>query len=335
MVALFCESFASMTNTSQQPTKWTVGLSQCGTSYGRNGGSGMNGGTLNSFSSRKDFGTNYTTLIVGFAFKNPNFLAAGIMMAFLDSGTLQFYLQCDGAGHIQAVANSVVLGTGSAYLQSNNWYYVEIKTTFNASTGSCELRVNGSAILTLSGVRTTSTANNFANGVIFGTNAAVANDYADLYIVDTTGAVNNDFLGDVRVQNVMPNGAGNYTQWTQNGGTTNWGDVSEIPPNGDTTYVSSSTPGQRDSYTVAALAANTTSVLAVQVSLNARKDDAGTRQIANLIRNNATDSQGTTVTLTSSYQDYSEIFDTNPSNGNAAWAVSDINSGEFGVIEVA
>ncbi len=65
----------------------------------------------------------------------------------------------------------------------------------------------------------------------------------------------------------------------------------------------------------------------------ARKDDAATRQIANLQRQASTDYVGSTVTLSSTYATYSQIFNQDPTA--ADWTPTTVNADEFGIKEIA
>jgi len=75
------------------------------------------------------------------------------------------------------------------------------------------------------------------------------------------------------------------------------------------------------------------SVFAVQTVLAARKDDAGVRQIAPVIRQSTTDYDGTTVTLSSTYDQYRQIYPQDPTATN--WTIANVNADEFGVKTIA
>ncbi len=77
--------------------------------------------------------------------------------------------------------------------------------------------------------------------------------------------------------------------------------MDETTPDDDTTYVESATVGQRDLYTFTDLPASVVSVLGVMATPTIRKNDAGTRQFANVIYRAATASVGATLTCTSTY----------------------------------
>lgn len=52
----------------------------------------------------------------------------------------------------------------------------------------------------------------------------------------------------LRIVVLVPSGAGNSTQLAVTGAATNWQAVADIPPDGDTSYVSTATVGQKDLY---------------------------------------------------------------------------------------
>jgi hypothetical protein len=155
----------------------------------------------------------------------------------------------------------------------------------------------------------------------------------DTYLLDTTGsAPQNTFLGPSRIVTPVPTGAGSHTQWTPTGAASNFQCVNEAPPDGDTTYVADSTPGDLDSY-VFGQADGGATIFAVQTNLYARKDDANTRQIATLVRQGGVDFVGTTFTEAASYSDFTQIYNQDPTGTN--WTPAVFNADEFGVKEIA
>jgi hypothetical protein len=79
----------------------------------------------------------------------------------------------------------------------------------------------------------------------------------------------------------------------------------------------------------------TGTVFAVQTNLIARKDDAGLRTIAPVIRTGGTDYAGTTTAaLGASYLDYTQLYDRQDPVA-ADWSVTTVNGMEVGVKEVA
>jgi len=284
------------------------------------------GGTSNQ---NKTLPSSYSTIIGGFAVKF-NTLGSGVffMLRAGATSTLQLRLTSNKLEVLNSSSTSIA--TGTTTLTTGVWYYIEVKLFVNGASGTVEVHLNGTSEI----ASTTGNfgSSNITNFLIQQQTANISTTFDDIYACDTSGTVNNDFLGDVRVETIFPNGDGAHTQWTPTGGGSHYTQVNETTPDGDTTYVSDSTPNDRDSYTFGDIDGNA-SVFGVQVSMYARKDDANTRQIAPVIRQGGTDYDGTTVTLSASYQFYSQLYDKDPTP--AAWTAANVNADEFGLKEVA
>jgi hypothetical protein len=328
----FLEGFDHYTNGTSPPQagKWDLGATPANHVAGRFGGLAARMINAN-LSLRTGQLTNQATRVIGFAVRwltsygtntNP-------FVRFDDGTTVQVDLRLTAGRNIEVTRNGTVLGTSSNSILLDTWYYLQFKVTIDNS-GSFEVRINDVNWVSASGVDTQNTANAYSNGVFF-SNTGYDYYVDDLYILNSTGSVNNDFLGECRIHTVMPNGDGATTDFTPNAGITNYTQVDEIPPDGDTTYVSSSTPGDIDQYDFADIT-TTGSIAGVQVVIDARKDDAGARQIAESCRSGGVDYTGAnTFTLSSDYfMGYRQIRELDP-NTAAPWSVSGVNSAQFGV----
>ncbi len=277
-----------------------------------------------------------TTYFGGFALNITAIGTAGTDFYVLRAGAVQtFRLSLNASSQIQ-VRNSggTVIATGTTTIIASAWNYVELKAFVNTGTpasGTCEVHLNGVAEIA-------STAGNFGSAsldsvLLPGNNASQNYHIDDMYILDSTGATpRNTFLGDVRVATIMPTADGAHTQWTPDSGSAHFSRVNETIADGDTSYVSDATPNDLDSYAFADIDGGAT-VYGLQVNLFARKDDAATRQIANLQRQASTDYVGSTVTLSSTYATYSQIFNQDPTA--ADWTPTTVNADEFGIKEIA
>jgi hypothetical protein len=275
---------------------------------------------------------NQATWIVGIAMQTPGLPPAGqsaVIMQWLDGANgVQCDLRVNADGTLSITRNGAALagGTSTASLKVGGYHYIEAKVTISTSilASSCQVQLDSNVVITVAtGQSTQSTANATANTIVLA-GAAVGCLFDDVYICDGTGAVNNTFLNDCRVVTLFPNGAGFSTQFSVTGAATNWQAVSNNPPQTDITYVSSNTPGQIDLYTVGNLAVAGT-IKGVQTVVDARKDDAGARQLAAEIRIGGTNYVGASAFLATSYQMNSEIRETNPNTG-VAWTQADINT---------
>lgn len=326
---LFCDSFDHY-STTQALKKWTVfgsGVS-ISAANGRNGTASMRVGDATS--SRRAV-VSAATLVAGVGWRTAGFTAAGTVCAFDDVNTEQVSVRWTISAKLQMTRNGTVLATGTTVLSAGVFYYIELKSTINSATGSYEVRINGATEMSASGVNTQATANASADGVrLGGGNNAAFTDWDDFYICDTTGAQNNTFLGDVRIQAVLPSGAGATTQWTPSAAVANYTTVDEAAPNDDTDYVSSGTVGQIDTYAMGDLTPTAGTIKAVQTVHYARKDDAGTRTIAPVFHIGVTDYVGANLpNLSTTYTYLPQVFETSPATATA-WTITEVNGLELG-----
>lgn len=318
MALVLLDGFDYYTGTQSTLNGWSV----TGTmSAGRFGGQAFKPGNR----AARTLPSTYTTLIFGVAINSADvggparlLTAAGVVVATISqTGVNGFLKVLDSTGATVATGTTPILTDGST------WHYMEVKLVVGA-TGTVEIHLDGVA------GEIASTVGNFgttAIGQIELANNSVK--YDDLYVVDTTGAApRNTFLGDVRVGTILPSSDGAHTQWTPNSGTTHFNRVNQATPDDDTTYLSDATAGDIDTFGFQDIDAAAT-VYGVQVNTYARKDDAGTRQIAPVIRQGGADSVGTTVTLGSTYAFFRQLYNQDPTS--ADWTAANVNADEFGV----
>lgn len=276
------------------------------------------------------------TYIIGFGLFVPAFTLDVVLASFMENTTRHVDIVLLADGRIRARrAGSVTLGTSTSFLTAGAYNYVEIKITISDTVGVVTVRVNGTSTgwLALTSQDTQNGGTSAITNIILGGELTVATPlqspvrYDDIVILDTAGSVNNDFLGDCRVEAIFPNGAGNYAQWTPSTGS-NFQNVDEAQPNGDTDYNSSSTANQIDTFAYSNLSVSSGTVKAVAPNMWARKDDAGSRSIAAVARLSAVDATGSTILIGNTFADYQGIFETKP--GGGAWSITDVNNSEFG-----
>jgi hypothetical protein len=320
MTVLFVDSFDHYA-AADITKKWT---SSSGSITGfLTGRTGLALKASSSFSAQKSV-ANSATLVMGFALNTPT-LSGTFRFADGSSSQTQIVINADGSITAWRFTNQSLGSSAAGVITINNWYYIEFKTTFS-NTGSFEVRVNGVNVLSGSSVDTTSTANNYANSLHIAPATSAFID--DLYLCDALGSTNNTFLGDVRVDALLPNGAGSNTDWTPSTGS-NYTCVDETSIS-TTDYVSSSTVGHIDTYAFANLTSITGTILAVAVNNVVSKDDAGAKSIADVVKSSSTTSVGSNFTPSfGSWLVCQQIWETDP-NTSAAWTESGVNAAEFG-----
>lgn len=143
------------------------------------------------------------------------------LIAFYDAlGNAMCDVRVTATGLLYFTRNGTQIGVfSSAIFTLNAWNYIEFKALFSASSGTCEVRVNGAVIMTATGLNNEGSTNGGAS-VVFsyptgGTNQAYLKDF---YVVDTVSGANTSYLGDVRVQEVFDDGAGVNSAWQANVG---------------------------------------------------------------------------------------------------------------------
>lgn len=332
MALLFCDSF-DYYNTSQMTRKWSsVGGGVSITSGGRNSTScahclGNNGATINLTSTPATIG-------VGVAYKPVSAAVASLFLRLLDAGTVQLNFLMLSDGSIQVINGaSVTLGTsapGAVPAPTSTFNYIEVKALISNTVGTVDVRVNGASVLSLTNKDTQNSANAYVTQVDICERAGTGNEtsFDDFVVWDTTGSTNNNFMGDTRIEALLPSGAGATTNFAPSAGS-NYQCVDDATANDDTDYVSSSNVGDKDTYAMGNLASTIGAVKAVAVNTVDRKDDSGTRTHQHVTRLSGTESTGTAFAPTTTYVNHQSIFETKP--GGGAWTISDVNSAEAGL----
>lgn len=354
MALLFMDSFDAYA-TADLTEKWTasgaVGATvTIGSGNGRHGSHGLRfatGGAANeTFYVQKTLAAGDATFCLGFSVVVPagTMGVSGIALASIRDGSSAQLTLVLNADYTLVVLRGnhggTVLGTSSsAPLTGGVVAHVEWKGLIHPSAGTVAVRVNGALVagLTLTSQNTRATATAQWTGVglgqvdaILSNIISVANiDYDDCYVLDGTGAAPlNDFLGDCRVDALLPTGAGATTGWTPSAGA-NWQCVDDAAPNDDTDYTSAATTGLTDTFVFPDAPVAGATIYGIQHNLSSKKTDAGTASLAPVIRHSGVDYPGTAIFPGLAYTYALQIAATNPGTG-VAWTEAGLNACDFG-----
>lgn len=335
MAGIFWDSFDHY-STAQMGLKWTVPNGSIASAAARTGGFGLN---ITSASAaplyRVAVSKEHATFIQGVAVKrqvstsviNLNFYGDG-------SGTLHITVRVNADGSIQVLrAGSVSLGqTAANLIPIDQYHYIEAKVTLSDTVGVVEVRLDGSAtpVLNITGADTKNAGTGTVLTAIQVDVDAAASYIDDLYLLNGAGAVLNNFLGDTRVSYLSPSGSGTTQQLTANTGNNSQA-VDEVGGGHDsaTTYVSSATVDQFDTYAMADLPAGAGLAHGLQWIAVAQKSDTAVRSVAAMLRSGGTDYTGVDQVLSASWAMYSQLYELNP-DGNVAWTPASVNALEAG-----
>jgi hypothetical protein len=254
-----------------------------------------------------------------------------------------FLLQESGTNHVTVKVNfttglitiqrdTTTVGTPTAVAPflPGVWRWFEVQVKVHDTTGTYEVRVDGVTVMSASGL---DTRNGGAVGTIntirIGCGLSQESVFMDnLYLASGSAG----FQGEGRCVTDVATADGGLTDFAASTGN-RWACVDEIPQNGDTDYISSSTSGHRSTFTMATFGLTGT-IKALALSIFGRKDDAAARTLqAMLRRSGSNQDHADTWALSTSTAKYESIWNTDPFTASA-WADSNIDSTEYGIENV-
>ncbi|WP_240097686.1 hypothetical protein [Thermomonas flagellata] len=224
-----------------------------------------------------------------------------------------------------------LLATSIATAPARGWHYVELKVVQGTGSGTLDVRVNGMLAIQLSGQDTLQGGGQLLTafvGAVPGEPCPVTVDVDDLYLADTAGTLNTTFLGDVRVDALPPQADGSLTEWTVEGASSAWAAVSD---GDEASGIRADAAGLRQSFDIAPLPAMATPAIhGVQVTLLARKTDAGPGQVRGLAVSGSQTAVSADLILQEQLAWHTALFEADP-NAGSAWSEAALNAAEFGV----
>lgn len=327
MALIFTESFDWTTNNSIMTKKWqtfTAGIA----SPGRSGtGNYMSYGYNFFVPARININPTGRVLIAGFGFRRDRQgtnNTVTVLKFWKDSSSIApLYARPDGRFQW---GNQ----TSTKYYNDLQWYYVEIKIDF--ASGDASLRVNNELWLDLigyfSGVIGSGSADGFEFTNLGANNGSINVD--DFYVCDGSGSINNDFLGDVIISVLRPDGDSSPLTWTPSTGVTHYNLINETSYD-SATYVSDSTPGNRDQYTLPSIVTTAVTIPAVVYNVLANKDVGGDTTLKLYVKSGGSESLSGEYALSANQAlNFQHIVETDPATG-VAWTKTGVNAAEVGV----
>jgi hypothetical protein len=295
----------------------------------------------------KNYSSNVASPIVSTAFFLEAFVAGGEAgyIQFYDAGTIQLALAVTSAGALQvwrgkAFTGTLLGATSPGLITLNTWFFIDFIAVIATGTGGSfsvylSTPKGGPAVLTVSSVNTSASGNAYANQVGIGdfNNASTPTRWDDFHAHDAGGSAPNAILGEgSRIYTKLPTGAGALTNWTPNGASANWQCVDEVPPDDNTSYVSSTTMVE-DNYAVGA-AGFTGTVNGLVRRSRIAKNDASAHTFQAGVRSGSTDQLGTAVTVPSSFA-YFDVFSSIDPNTSAAWLAAGADAATMSIYEAS
>ena len=279
-----------------------------------------------------DFATR-SSLTAGVAWYIANLQGAGIFQFNLGNSpsNILYDIAANSDGSITFKSNGgqVQATTIPGILSAGEFFYIEVQMEF-ANGGAYELRVDTVPVASGTIAFDPDITSPGADSFILTGSALTNVYYNDLYINDSTGSVNTSFNGAIQVFAIYPEANESPLDWTPLSGT-NFSEVNQAPPPGDSAYVSAASPGDIDLYKY-----NVTgpvggfSIKAIQHCMCARLDSAGGHTIASQV--GGTTGPGPQVgseSVGSSYAFVIQPWDTNPETSDP-WLPTDFATAFIG-----
>ena len=267
-----------------------------------------------------------TELIVGFRLHN---LTSGDAYAlqFLDSGTKMGMLQKLSTGQLvyyrtgtPTGGNDILFSASTTPVGSNDYW--EIRVVFDNVAGAVYLYKNGVLDNSVTGIDT----------IVFGASCNTIQFLNARFLKFGDFAVSDIYVDDSVVQGPCDvpyrpvDASGSSADFTPTGAGTNEDCVDEIPPDDDTTYNGSTVTADLDQLGQAGMDGAVGGVLAVQSHIRARKEDALGSNVKVGLLHSGSHGQGSAIALSTSYQQYTEIFEDVP--GGAGWTPAQLDATE-------
>jgi len=211
------------------------------------------------------------------------------------------------------------------------WQYLECMYTPGAVAGSLQVKIDGAVVINVTSGKTQNAA--YAGSVnslaMMNPDAANPVRYDDLYICDQTGDAFNTYLGDCVVHAIFPDADAGPNAMAQTGGSVgHYTAVDEQAPDGDASYLSSSTSGQQEMFALSTFPNDIIDVLAMGVNVRARKETAGYANYEASVVVGGTEADGPAIPTNLNYETVQTLFPVPP--GGGAWTTTIAQSAVIG-----
>lgn len=319
MALIFCDSFD---NYASQTEFWDFAGIDCAISTvpgNPRTGLGCLQVISSAFGPRKIFNANKTHVLGCLSWNSTD---PGSVMDFFNAtaGEVGVRVRVQGDGSIRfgwGNADNFIAATPIGLYQFGVYNSIAVEVeNFTTSTGIITCWVNGVQVFQQSGLKTTNT---FATGSPSFCNAFRPMGPGgipglclidDLYVLDCSTGPNITFLGPLKLYSLPPTSDVSVV-WTPLGGGSNFSEVDEVPPDGDTSYVSSFSVGALDQYGYPLTGVPAGAAFPFLQHELDMKVDSGARSVAS-------DVEGiiaTGVALATGYHIYPTPYDVNPGTG--------------------
>lgn len=234
---------------------------------------------------------------------------------------LRVSVDSDGSIGLYKGSGHTSIGNSDPCIGASSWNHIETKVIVDNVVGEVEVRVNGLPVIHLTNLDLgVSGASQFVWGNPDG-DVAVSDQtwyIDDIVVWDDTGTYNNDFMGGQRVVLIFPNADTAQDDWVPVGDSDAFDCVDNVPPDGDSTYISSDNTGDVTEMELAGLPPETQNIAGVYIPFMGKLEDAGVGNVQISLVSGGEVSLGPDTVLTTAYTYWGGIHETDPDT-DAPW----------------
>ncbi len=265
-----------------------------------------------------------------------------VIAALYDGATAVAQVRWYADGTIRTFCGATQVGSASSatMVLENTWINIGVDFKLHTTTGWFYVYVDGTAVISYNASQTDQSGSTDFDRFVVGNSTGDATEkwddyiyYDDVYWNDTAGEAAAALPTSYRYYLITPNGDGNYSQFDGSDGDSvnNYQLVDEIPPDDDTTYVTSDVDTERDSYAMVNYTIPVGSSIASIIPVaKVRKESAGSAYGMKLFtRESSTNQDGSKQSLGTGWGWIFERQTTDPSA--AAWDQTSLNAVEVGI----
>jgi len=240
----------------------------------------------------------------------------------LGSGVSHARYRIKSSGELEITNNTTVIGTSVNTFSVDTWYYIQIESFIDNSVGTHVVKVDGVEWLNITATDTQNGGVGVIDTLLFQTSAAV--DFADMILADDSGTdFNSMSANELSILPLMPNAAGDDTDWTPSTGD-NFETVNEDPLS-ETDYNESSTDTHKDTHNLDASAGVNTMICFIPFAV-AEMTAADAASINGVAKHSTSEAAGPDELLVQNRLKMFQSFAYDNPSTSSAWSVSEVDA---------
>lgn len=262
------------------------------------------------------------------------------IVRLLKGGTQIGKLAWNGTNNQMSIytGTSTQVATLNKRFDVSTWYLIEWHLNI-ADSGTSEVKVDSILDTTFSG-DTKPGSDTTVDTMTFACGSSQAHYIDDIAINNTSntdGLNDTSWCGPGKVELLIPTGEGYTNQWSVSAGTTHFSLVDDIPPNGDTDYIYSSTANQIDAFALTDYVGDGKTIVRIWPEVRAYDQGASAGVVSLGFRTTEGTNYFSTTnsTLGGTYSAYKgDFYKTNPAT-STTWQDADLDALQFVIKEIS